>query len=60
MSPEAGKAALSIAMFIVVGSGGLLLIQPPGSAEFVVTVMSLVVGLIFAAVAALVIRRGLK
>jgi hypothetical protein len=38
----------------------LLLIQPPGTAEFVVTVLSLIVGLVFAGVAVLVVRRGVK
>lgn len=60
MSPEAGKAALSIALFIVIGSAGLLLIQPPGTAEFVVTAMSLAIGLIFTGVVVLVVRRGMK
>jgi hypothetical protein len=60
MSPEAGKAALSMALFIVIASGALLLIQPPGTAEFVVTVLSLIVGLVFAGVAVLVVRRGVK
>jgi hypothetical protein len=60
MSPEAGKAALSIALFIVIASAALLLIQPPGTAEFVITVLSLAIGLVFTGVVMIMARRGTK
>lgn len=60
MSPDAGKAALTIALFIVVASALVLIGQTPGTAEFVVSVMSLVVGLVFTGVVVIVARRGMK
>lgn len=54
---EAGfRAALNIALFIVLASAALVWFQTPGTAEFVVTVMSLVVGLIFLGVVVFAIR----
>lgn len=54
---SAFKAALVMALFLVLGSAGVLLIQTPGTAEFVVSVMSLVVGLVFLGVVMFVIRK---
>ena len=57
MNPQAAKAGLSLGLFIVVASVLLLPFEPPGSAEFVVTVLSLFVGLITVGVIALAIRK---
>lgn len=60
MSEGMTRTALSLALFIVVASAAVLIGQVPGTTEFVVSVMSLVVGLIFAALVALIARRGMK
>ncbi|HMN14563.1 MAG TPA: hypothetical protein PKD55_19775 [Bellilinea sp.] len=46
MSPEVGRLWFRIAFFLVLISAGLLFILKPGSAEYVVTVMTLVVGIL--------------
>lgn len=51
------KGALSMALFIVIASVMLLLWQTPGTAEFVVTVLSLGVGLIFLLVVIILIKK---
>ena len=57
MNPQAGKAGLSLGLFIVVASALMLPFEPPGSAEFVVTVLSLFVGLVTIGVIAFAIRK---
>jgi len=47
MSPEIGRFWFRIAFTLVLISAGLLFFVKPGSAEFVVTVLTLVVGLLF-------------
>ena len=56
MSPEVGRAGFAMAMFIVVGALVLLLVVPRGTAEFAITVVSLVIGLAFLAVIAILVR----
>lgn len=56
ISPQMGKQALQYASWIILVSLGLLLILDRGSAEFVITVISLIVGLLFAGTAWLLIR----
>lgn len=58
MSPELGQAWFRIAFFITLVSGVLILFQSPGSAEFVISVTSFVIGLVFIAVIVLVVRRS--
>ncbi len=58
MSPELGQAWFRIAVFITLVSAVLIPFQKPGSAEFVISVVSLVIGLIFIAVVAFVVRRS--
>lgn len=57
MNPQAAKAGLTLALFIAVASALLLPLEAPGSAEFVVTVCALVIGLVSTGVIAFVIRR---
>jgi len=57
VNPQAGKAGLSLGLFIVVASALMLPFEPPGSAEFVVTVLSLFVGLVTIGVIAFAIRK---
>ncbi len=58
MSPELGQAWFRIAVFIALVSAVLIPFQKPGSAEFVISVVSLMIGLIFIAVVAFVVRRS--
>ncbi len=58
MNPEAGRIWFRVAMFITLVSAGLLLIQQPGTAEFVITVATLVIGLVFIAILAVMARRA--
>ena len=58
MSPELGQAWFRIAFFITAVSGVLILFQSPGSAEFVISVTSFMIGLIFIAVIAFIVRRS--
>ena len=56
MSPEMGRAFFRIAFFVTFVSAALLPFLSPGTAEFVVDVIALGVGLVFIAVIALVVR----
>lgn len=58
MNPEAGQAWFRIAMLITLVSAGLLFLIEPGTAEFIVTVTTLVIGLLFIGVIAVLVRRG--
>ncbi|CAG0937206.1 hypothetical protein TFLX_06119 [Thermoflexales bacterium] len=58
MSPELGRQAFRLAIFIIMLSGTMLLCQPAGSAGQVLSVASLVVGLIFAGIVAFLARRA--
>ncbi len=58
MNPEAGQAWFRIAMLITLLSAALLFLVQPGTAEFVVTVTTLVIGLLFIGVIAVLVRRG--
>ncbi len=60
MSSEALHAWFRIAVFITVVSAVLLFFQQPGSAEYVITVASLVVGLLFVAVIVVLVWRANK
>ncbi len=55
MSPELGRAAFRLAVFIVVVALGLLLIVPRCTAEFVITLVSLGIGLVFSALVVLLV-----
>lgn len=57
LSPELGRAAFRLATFLVVVSLGLLLFVESGSAEYVVTVVTLVVGVLLGAVVGFLVRR---
>jgi cytosine/uracil/thiamine/allantoin permease len=56
MSPQLGKAAFVIAVFITVTSLVMLPFQPRNSAEFVVTVLSAIIGGIMLAIIAVLTR----
>jgi hypothetical protein len=58
MSPEIGQAATRIALFLIVGAGLLLLMVSRDSAEFVVLVLTIGMGLIMLGIVALFARIG--
>ncbi len=60
IDPEVGKAALRIALFIVVLAGGMLLFLTPGSPQFYITVFTLLIGLLFVSAIVFVVRRFSK
>ncbi len=57
MSPQLGAAAFKIASFLVVVSIGLLFTLDANSAEFVVTILTLVIGIVFGALVIVIVRR---
>jgi hypothetical protein len=56
MNPELGLAWFRIAIFFTLTSGALLFLAMPGTAEFVITVTSLIIGLLFVAIIAIVVK----
>ncbi len=58
MNSDLGLAWFRIAIFITLVSGILALIEPRDSAEFIVSVMSFVIGLVFILIIALVVKRS--
>ena len=60
MDAQLGKAAFTFALFIIIGALLLLPFQEWGSAESVVTVMALGVGVLFLAIIVLIVRRTLR
>jgi hypothetical protein len=56
MNPELGLAWFRIAIFFTLTSGILIFFQTPGTAEFVITVTSFIIGLAFIAIIAVVVR----
>ncbi len=57
LSPELGRAVFRIAFYMVLTSAVLLLLLRPGSAEFIVAALALIIGLIFVGIIALIVRR---
>ena len=58
MNPETGRAALQMALFITVVSGGLVLFEPPGTAEYLISLAALAIGLTFLGLVLILIRRA--
>ena len=56
LSPEAGRAALGWALLIVLGAIGLLAVLSPGTPEFAVTLLTLLIGLIFLGMVVALVR----
>ena len=56
MSPEAGRQWFRLGFFISIISLILLPFQPRDSAEFVITVLSLIIGLIMLGLVAIIIK----
>ncbi len=58
MRPEIGQAATRIGVFLIVTAGLLLLMVPRGSAEFVVLVLTIGLGVLLLGLVALLARIG--
>lgn len=58
MDPVLGKAAFQIGFYIAFVAGGLLLFLDKGTAEYVITQFTLVIGLIYLFVVVLLVRWG--
>lgn len=56
VSPEIAKAAFRLALLIVLMAAGLLVTLRPGTPEFAVTVLTLLIGLIFVGVIVVFVR----
>jgi hypothetical protein len=56
LSPEIGRVAFRIAIFLVLVAGGLLLTLSPGTPEFAVTILTLLIGVLFLGVIIVSIR----
>jgi hypothetical protein len=56
VDPIAFQAALRVAVLILIVAVAMLPFQPPNSAEFIVTVLAAVVGLIFVLLVAVMVR----
>lgn len=58
MTPEAGLAAVRLALFLILGALLVLIWTPRDSAEFVVLVLTLGVGVLMLATVAVLARLG--
>jgi hypothetical protein len=58
IGPEAGEAWFRLVIFLLAGSLIMILVTRPGSAEFVVSVVSLVISLIFLGILIFFIRHS--
>ncbi len=58
MTPEVGKAWFQIALFIIIVSGILVFATDRTSAEFVISVTSLIIGLLLLAFVVIMVRRS--
>ncbi len=58
MDPQMGRTAFRLGMLVTAPSLAMLLFLRPGTAEFSIAVLSVVVGLAFLGAVAVVARRG--
>jgi len=58
MDPQIGRAGFRIAFFMTFVSAILLLVVQPGTAEFGVVALTIVIGLIFIGAVAFLVRRS--
>jgi hypothetical protein len=57
IAPETGKAALRLGLFIVVMAAGMLPFLAPSSAQFAITVFTLIIGIVFCGLVVIVVQR---
>jgi hypothetical protein len=60
VDPQIGKTAFSLGLFITVPAAALLLFQPPGSSEQLITAATLIIGLVYLTVVSVVVRRSAR
>ncbi len=58
MSAGLGQFGFRFAVFLILVSGALLFFQKPDTAEFVITLTTLILGLLFAAIIIVLVRRA--
>ena len=58
MNPQMGQAAFRIAVFLVVGALLMLPFKARGTAEYIITLLTLGVGLFMAALIVIIIKRS--
>lgn len=56
IDPEVGKAAFRLSLWIIVLAVGMLLFLQPGSAQYAITVFTLMIGLVFVGLVTVVVR----
>jgi hypothetical protein len=56
LSPEVGRHAFGWAIFILLVAGGLLATLRPGTPEFAITLLTLLIGLLFMGILVVCIR----
>ena len=56
INPQLGRTAFRIAFMMVFVSAVLLFVLSPGTAEFTVSVLTLILGLVFAGMIAILVR----
>jgi hypothetical protein len=56
LSPELGRLGFRIALLMTLASAGLLLMQAPGSAEFVLMASTLAIGVVFLLLVIVLVR----
>lgn len=60
ISPEAGELWFRAVVFIIICAIGLLFVVKPGTGEYVVTVLTLIIGLVMLLVLYVLVRRSQK
>ncbi|MBN1934288.1 MAG: hypothetical protein JW934_06470 [Anaerolineae bacterium] len=56
ISPQVGRAAFRVAFMMVALAGVMLLILTPGTAEYIISVITLVLGLVFMGIIFVLVR----
>ncbi len=56
IGPQVGQAAFRIAFLMVVLSGVMLLILTPGTAEYIISAVTLIIGLVFIGIIWVLVR----
>jgi hypothetical protein len=56
ISPQLGRTAFRIAFMLIAVSTVMLFVLSPGTAEYLVSVLTLIIGLVFAGLVAVLVR----
>jgi hypothetical protein len=60
IGPELGKAGFLIGIFVTMVAGGLLLVVERGSAEFIISLLTFGIGILFTLLIIVLVRLGTK